>query len=210
MTRAVWYFDYISPFAYLQHEVFHRLPDDLEITRKPVLFAGLLGHWGTKGPAEVPAKRVQTYRFCTWWAGRNAIAFRTPPAHPFHPLKALRLTIALESTPEVVTRIFRFIWGEGRDPNTDWPDLVAALGLSVEEADARVADSAVKDALKANTDEAIAQGVYGVPTFAVNGELFWGVDATEMLVDYLDNPALFAAGEMARLGDLPVGVQRKA
>ena len=57
MTRhADWYFDYVSPFAYLQLEGFDRLPDDLVIRAKPVLFAGLLGYWEHKGPAEIPAK----------------------------------------------------------------------------------------------------------------------------------------------------------
>ena len=70
MRHADWYFDFISPFAYLQNAVFYHLPDDLEVTRKPVLFAGLLGHWEHKGPAEIPRKRVFTLRHTKWLALR--------------------------------------------------------------------------------------------------------------------------------------------
>ena len=210
MPDADWYFDFISPYSYLQFEVFHRLPDDLEVTIKPVLFAGLLGHWGHKGPAEIPAKRVQTYRQCQWWADRNRVPFRMPPGHPFHPIRPLRLAIALDCEAEAVGAIFKFIWADGRDPNTDWPDLVGSLGLTVEDADARVEDKTVKATLKANTDEAVARGVFGVPTFAIDGEVFWGVDSTEMLNDFLDNPALFLSDEMKRISDLPAVVHRKA
>lgn len=207
--KADWYFDFISPYSYLQHAVLHRLPDDLEVTMVPVLFAGLLGHWGHKGPAELPTKRVFTYRQCQWWANRNAVRFRFPPGHPFNPIKVLRLAIALGSEPGPIDTIFRFIWVDGRDPNADWPDLAAALGITAEDADARIQDQAVKDALRANTDAAIAKGVFGVPTFAINGELIWGVDATEMVADFVDNPLLFNSDEMKRISTLPAAAQRK-
>ena len=87
MRAADWYFDFLSPFSYLQLVQFDRLPPDLEITYRPVLFAGLLGHWEHKGPAEIPAKRVHTYRWCHWYAARHGIPFRMPPAHPFNPLR---------------------------------------------------------------------------------------------------------------------------
>ena len=63
MRRLVWYFDVISPYAYLQHNQLDNLPTELEIERKPVLFAGLLDHWGHLGPAEIPKKRTFTYRY---------------------------------------------------------------------------------------------------------------------------------------------------
>ena len=79
-----------------QHLAYDRLPDDLEITLKPVLFAGLLGHWDMKGPAEIPAKRVQTYRYCHWLAEKRGIPFKAPPRHPFNPLPLLRLARMLQ------------------------------------------------------------------------------------------------------------------
>jgi len=208
--RADWYFDFISPFAYFQFRMLDRLPADLDITLKPVLFAGLLDHWGQKGPAEIPGKRVHTYRYCQWYAERHGIPFRAPPAHPFNPLGPLRLAVALDASPEAVGAIFAAIWGDGVDVASEagWEELSARVGLSVDAATRRVGEQTVKDRLRANTEEAIARGVFGVPSFVSDGEVFWGVDATEMFLDYLADPAMFCEGEMARISTLPVGKAR--
>src|SRR5262245_33656463 len=113
--RARWYFDVISPFAYLHLKQFSRLPRELEVEYVPVLFAGLLNHWEHKGPAEIPAKRIHTYRYCMWSAQKLGIPFRMPPAHPFNPLSPLRLIIATGVTPEIIHAVFDFIFRDGRD-----------------------------------------------------------------------------------------------
>lgn len=210
MTKAVWYFDFISPFAYLQHEQFGRLPADLEVDCRPVLFAGLLGHWGHKGPAEIPKKRVHIYRYCTWYAARHGILFRLPPAHPFNPLKTLRLALVLDCAPEAIAAIFRAIYAEGADLDDParWQALTERLGVS--DADEKIADPAVKLALRHNTEAAAARGVFGVPTFVVGDELFWGVDSTDMFLDYVSDPVRFAAGEMGRAMTVPVGAERRS
>ncbi len=210
MTRqADWYFDFVSPFAYLQFEAFDRFPDDLAISLKPVLFAGFLGHWEHKGPAEIPAKRRQTYRYCHWLAGKRGIPYKMPPRHPFNPLTVLRLAIALGAEPAAVGAIFRHIWAEGNDGQD--PESLAALAasLGVEDLEARVGEAAVKRQLRANTEQAIERGVFGVPTFVVGEEIFWGEDSTGMMVDYLADPALFQSREFERLDNLPTAAQRK-
>ena len=206
--QADWYFDFVSPYAYLQLMAFKRLPDSLEIRYRPVLFAGLLKHWGQLGPAEIPAKRLQTYRECQWRAERAGIPFKIPDLHPFNPLRALRLCIALGTEPAVVGAIFEFIFAEGRDihSDSDWRELAARL--EVDDPDALVSRSDVKNALRDNTRDAAGRGVYGVPTFAVRDELFWGSDTTDMLLDYLADPKLFSRGEMARISSMPMGVER--
>ncbi len=206
--NASWYFDFISPFAYLQSEALDRLPPGTRIDFKPVLFAGLLNHFGHKGPAEIPSKRRFTYRQVLWLARRDGIALKLPPAHPFNPLGALRLAIAMGGTAEVVHGIFRFIWAEGRRPDdpASWDELVARL--CARDAADRVSEPAIKAALKANTDEAIRLGVFGVPTIAVGSELFWGYDMTAMAADYLRDPDDFEDDDMRCAGSLPEGVQR--
>jgi 2-hydroxychromene-2-carboxylate isomerase len=174
-----------------------------------VLFAGLLNHWGGKGPAEIPAKRLQTYRYTYWQAGEYGITMRYPPAHPFNSIHALRLAIALDCGYEAVRTVFEFIWKDGRSVTDDWPALIKRLGLTVAAADALIAEQSVKDALAANGREAIARGVYGVPTFDSGKELFWGLDATDMLLDYLEDPGVFDDAEMQRIAGLPVGAARK-
>ena len=140
MRAADWYFDFLSPFSYLQLVQFDRLPPDLEITYRPVLFAGLLGHWEHKGPAEIPAKRVHTYRWCHWYAARHGIPFRMPPAHPFNPLRPLRLAVAHDAEPALIRAVFDAIWAEGRDVsrNDEWQGLTERLAIAdAEEAIAR-------------------------------------------------------------------------
>ena len=209
MHTADWYFDVISPFAYLQLAHFDRLPGDLDITYRPVLFAGLLGHWGHKGPAEIEAKRLQTYRFSQWRAEREGVPMRYPPVHPFNPLKALRLCIAHGSDAATVRAVFDHIWrdGIGIDSEAGWQALAERLGI--DDADALVSAPEVKDGLRRSTEEAIGSGVYGVPTFRAGGELFWGDDATGMMLDYLADPHLFETGEFKRLNRLPAGTHRK-
>lgn len=210
MARQVdWYFDFISPYAYLQLCSFERLPDDLAVAMKPVLFAGLLGHWEHKGPAEIPAKRRQTYRYCHWLAGKRGIPFKVPPRHPFNPLAVLRLAVALDGVPAAVRAIFHHIWGTGHDGQDPASLAGLAAALGVDDWARLIGEPAVKQQLRANTDQAIRRGVFGVPTFAIDDELFWGEDVTEMMLDYLADPALFRRGELARLGNLPVAAARK-
>jgi 2-hydroxychromene-2-carboxylate isomerase len=206
---ADWYFDFVSPFAYLQSEQLGSLGPGVSVRYRPVLFAGLLGANGQKGPAEIPAKRVFTYRYCIWRAKELGIRFRVPPEHPFNPLPLLRLAIACDSTADAVHRIFRFVWRDGRLPDLpiEWAELIAELGAR--DADGRVTSPEVKDELRRNTDEAIARGVFGVPTLAVGGELFWGSDATAMAAGYVAAGCRFADPEYARVATLPVGATRR-
>lgn len=209
MKHATWYFDFVSPYAYLQSRMLHKFAGKAAISMKPVLFAGLLAHSKNLGPAEIPSKRVWTYRFCTWFARDHGIPFRFPPRHPFNPLKPLRLAIAQGASPQAVHAIFDFIWAEGRDPAdpVEWNALGTRLGIA--DPDAAIEAQRVKDALRANTEAAIAAGVFGVPSFVVGGEVFWGVDATDFVLQYLDNPALLDDPEYRRVADLPAGAERK-
>lgn len=209
MTPAIWYFDFISPFAYLQFARLDQFVGEADIRLKPVLFAALLMHWGQKGPAEIAPKRRFVYRFFKWQADRRGVPFSMPAVHPFDPLPPLRLAVAAGSTREAVRAIFDHIYGQGRLLDSD--EAITALGsrIGVHDAVAQLSDRRAKDGLRANTEEAVAGGVFGVPTFVVDGEVFWGDDATDMVRDFLRNRDLFKNGEMQRLSTLPVGPARK-
>ena len=209
MAAVDWYFDFVSPFAYLQSEQLALLGPKARVRYRPVLFAALLDANGQKGPAEIARKRVFTYRFAVWQARRLGIPFRMPPEHPFNPLPLLRLAIACDCAPDAIHRIFRFVWRDGRLPDLpiEWAELVADLRLP--DAQRRIADADVKDALRRNTDEAIARGVFGVPTLAVGDELFWGADATQMAADWLAAGQRWSDPEYARVAQLPVGAKRR-
>ncbi len=206
---ADWYFDFVSPFAYLQSEQLASLAPRITIRYKPVLFAGILNANGQKGPAEIPAKRAFTYRFCIWQAKRQGIALKFPHEHPFNPLPLLRLAVACDCTADAVHRIFRFVWRDGRLPDLpiEWVELVHDLGMP--DAATRIAGQEVKDELRRNTDEAIARGVFGVPTLALGDALFWGADATAMAADYVAAGCRFVDPEYARVAALPIGAERK-
>ena len=206
--QADWYFDFISPYSYLQCQRLHEIP--AVIRPRPLVFAGLLQHWGQKGPAEMPSKRTFTYRQVMWLAERDGLPLRFPPRHPFNPIKPLRLAIALGGGLEPIRAIYRYIWCEGGDVESEegWRRLCAAVGAG--DADTRIADPAVKDELRRNGEQAIAAGVFGVPTLAIDGQLFWGYDATAMALDYLRDPARFASAEMRRVDALPIGTARRA
>ncbi|HVW52279.1 MAG TPA: 2-hydroxychromene-2-carboxylate isomerase [Trinickia sp.] len=206
---AEWFFDFVSPFAYLQLEQFDKLPATLTVQARPIAFGAILTQVGQRGPAEIPAKRVFTYRHALYRAQKLGIAYRMPPAHPFNSLKALRLAIAMGSSLDVIQRIFRFIWRDGHDVAS--PEGFAALcdAMDYPQGVEAVEAQSVKDALKANTDRAMALGLFGVPTFVLDGELFWGEDATEMFVDCIGSRAWLDSPEVRRVSALPVGVQRR-
>jgi 2-hydroxychromene-2-carboxylate isomerase len=198
-----WYFDFVSPYSYI---ALHRLRElSHPVAYKPVLFAGLLNHWGQKGPAEIPAKRQWTYRWCTWWAQSLGIPFRFPAEHPFNPLRHLRLALACDSRPDAVKRIFESIWLSGE--NATDPQRFASLCRDLGVAEARLSE--VKDQLRKNTEEAAARGVFGVPSFVVDGEVFWGADSIEFVNAYLADRTVVQNDEMRRLDRLPVGAARR-
>jgi 2-hydroxychromene-2-carboxylate isomerase len=212
MKQLVFWFDPISPFAYL---AFEQLPQALEglsysVDYRPVLFAGLLAHWGQKGPAEIEPKRAWTFRQIAWRAHQQGTVIQTPAQHPFNPLALLRLLVA--SAPQGLTpnrlaceRVLHHVWRGGADPND--PDRQRALATAM--APARdPASGPVKQELKDNTAQAIERGVFGVPTVEVDGRLFWGLDALPMLAACLRGDPWFDGPDWDRAGVAPPGVRR--
>jgi 2-hydroxychromene-2-carboxylate isomerase len=173
---VVWYFDFISPFAYLHWPRVRALMAEREVALRPILFAGLLKALDHKGPAEISGKREFTYRHAQWRAQQHAL--------------------------------FDWIWARGERGDTldALAPVAARLGLP-DPATATTAQS-VREQLRRNTDEALAAGVFGVPTLALAGHLFWGEDAHDFALAALADPTLMERGEMARLATLPVGISR--
>lgn len=207
MRQMTLYLDFVSPYSYIAFKRLHELPRDVAVDLKPVLFAAMLNHFGQKGPAELPSKRRFAYRWCTWWAQNLGIPFRFPAAHPFNPLHHLRLAIAAGATTAAVGRIFDAIWTTGAEPGD--PAAFAALAKNLGMDEARLGAPEVKDALRRNTEDAIARGVFGVPTYEVDGELFWGADSIGFLNAFLADRAVLDNAEMRRADGLPVGAARK-
>ena len=203
MKHITFYLDFISPYAYL---AFEKLPEALmghsvHVSYKPILFAGLLKHHGQLGPAEIPGKREWTYRQVLWLARQHGVDLQLPAQHPFNPLGLLRLALACGhdglANRYVCETIFRHVWLRSADA----ADAQRLQALTTQLAPEQLPDGdAVKSQLKTNTEQAIAQGVFGVPTFEVDGKLFWGFDALPMLTAYL-------AGDEALEGEWLAGLR---
>lgn len=210
VTALPWYFDFISPFAYLQWRRLRRDRPDLVLAPKPLLFAGLLTHYGQLGPAEIPEKRRHTYRIALWQARELGIPMKAPPAHPFNPLPALRLAVAAGSSVAAVDAIFAQAWERGEAIDSVDALRAVARSFGIDDIEAAIGAAGVKRELAANGNGAIALGVFGVPTLLIGRRQFWGNDATAMALAYLADPAVLDADpEFLRAESLPVAQQRK-
>jgi 2-hydroxychromene-2-carboxylate isomerase len=206
----VWYFDFISPFAWLQWPKVLALAAEREVILRPILFAGVLAHHGQKGPAEISGKREFTYRHVLWRARQAGRPLRFPPAHPFNPLAALRLCIAAGCSDAAVDAIFEWIWARGCVGDSAQTLAPVAAELGIGDVAAAIGDPAVKAQLNGNFEAAIAEGVFGVPTLSLGGRLFWGDDAHEFALACLRDPAMWDEPEMRRVATLPIAAARKA
>jgi 2-hydroxychromene-2-carboxylate isomerase len=215
MKQITFYLDFISPYAYL---AFERLPQALKglsysVSYQPVLFAGMLKHHGQLGPAEIAPKRDWTYRQVLWLAHTLSIPLQLPLSHPFNPLPLLRLAVACGAGERfgapnryVCETIFRHVW-QGGGEAADAQRLAALVQQLLPPHDMQGEE--VKAQLKKNTEEAIAQGVFGVPAFVVDGKLFWGLDALPMLRDYLLDEPWFQGPDWNVVSQVAAGIARR-
>jgi 2-hydroxychromene-2-carboxylate isomerase len=193
IERVELFVDFISPYSYLAWPRVRALcaRRGVGLALHPVLFAALLDHGGQRGPAEIPAKRMWLVTDCVRTAALEGVPFTFPKHHPFNPLSALRVALREVAGPyqeEVVDAIFEAGWARGADLGS--PDeLIAALddrGLDGRALLARAAEPGAKEALRRETSEAIARGVFGVPTMIAGPDLFWGNDRIQHLELALD------------------------
>lgn len=212
MKQLRFSFDVVSPYACL---AFEQLPQALQglsyaVCYEPILFAGLLQHWGQKGPAEIVPKREWTYRQVMWLAQRLGVSLQMPAQHPFNPLLLLRLLRATAPAGRTPSRwaceqVLRHVWLGGEDAT----DAARIAALAARLAPVRdPASTEVKDELKAATADAAARGLFGVPTIEVDGHLFWGLDGLEMLSAYLRGDPWFTGPDWDAATHVPVGAQR--
>jgi len=182
-TAIRFYFDYVSPNAYLAWTQLPRIAETYGCTIEPVpvLFAGLLEAHEQLGPAEVPAKIRWMFRNVLRKAALLGVEMNPPAFHPFNPLLGLRassLPLEIAEREALVSALFRAVWARGLHISD--PSVVERLA---DEVDLRgpilVAEAQspeCKALLHAQTRDAIRRGVFGVPTMEVGNELFWGYD----------------------------------
>jgi 2-hydroxychromene-2-carboxylate isomerase len=179
------YFDLGSPAAYLAWTQMPRLAADTgaAIEYRPMLLGGVFQATGNKSPMEVPAKGRYVMGELQRYAERYQVPFSQNPFFPINTLTLMRMATGVQihepaRFASVVDTLYRAIWVEGKNMN-DAATVAAVLdaaGFNAAALAARAADSQVKDRLKAVTQEAVARGVFGAPTFFVNGQMYWGQD----------------------------------
>lgn len=203
-VAATFYYDIISPFAYLYIKQRHRLESQLDITPVPILLGGLLRASDNKGPGEIAAKRPHTYQFCVWQAEKLGIPFRFPEHHPFMTVAPQRLLVEQKADWQMLEKAFDYIWMEGKDPNLSWSEFCSYLGLASDTP--KPESPAVKEQLIANTQQAKQDGAFGVPALIVKQHCFWGVDTIDWTLDYLSRPKMFEEASYAFAAKVPNGL----
>ena len=210
-------FDFISPYAYLAWARLHDFAARNQVTVKaePVLFAALLDRWGQLGPAEIPPKRVHTFKHVVRLAADHGLPLRPPPAHPFNPLLGLRiaaLDLPAQQQRVVIDVLFARVWasGEGITDATAVAEALTRAGLDGAGLVEAAGTPEAKARLRGFTEDAHARGVFGVPTFEVDGELFWGQDNYDHLARFLRGEDAASPEKLAAWAKLPSGATRPA
>lgn len=201
------YFDFISPYAHLAWRQLPRLKQSTgkEIEPVPVLLAAMLTANGQKGPAEIPSKRLYTFKNVLRLAHEHGVSMSLPKAHPFNPLLALRLATL---HPNLIEPLFAAIWEGG--PGADDPEVLARhLSSLGHDGEALVSSAGqARELLKQHTQEAMDAGAFGVPSILVDGELFWGFDSFPHIERFVQGRDPVDAEFLTKLASLPVGASR--
>jgi 2-hydroxychromene-2-carboxylate isomerase len=213
---VLFFFDPVSPYSWIALMRAERFAADHGVRwiPRPIVYAALLDAHRLVGPVEVPAKRRYTFIDVQRSAARAGLRLVGPPAHPFRSIEALRTICLFAGDPAelaLAARIADAAWGEGR-ALTDLAvltDIVSRAGLDARGLAERIADERVKTQLRRNTDEALGLGVFGVPSFVLDGELFWGHDRLEHLADRLAGALPLDPGLLERMLGRPQAVQRR-
>ena len=212
---VTFYFDVISHNAYLALAQLEQLAarHAVHVALQPVLFGAMLKHYGQLGPAEITPKNLWMIRDVLRKAEHLGLELNPPACHPFNPLWALRclMTQPDDGARRAMTQVlFRAVWVESKNVS-DADELKGVLTLAGYDADAVLTQAAApdnKNALRAATEAAIAAGVFGVPSMAFEGEVFWGFDDLPVLEEVIVNGDCIDDSALDRWKQVPKGVVR--
>jgi len=215
VTPVRLWFDFISPYSYLaltQAESF-AAEHGVRWVVRPIFYAAVLDATGRTGPAEIPIQRAYTLRDILRAAELLGVPLTGPPSHPFRSLHALRVAALVQDDPRALAlavALSRAAWGEKRNLEdlVEIAEVAERTGFDGGDLVARAGGDEAKALLRSNTEEALAAGLCGVPTFEWNGELFWGHDRlghlAARLAGRIDSPEPRAAS----LDRMPRGADR--
>lgn len=191
MPTIDFFFDLSSPYSYLAATQLPALAarTGATIRWRPMALAGVFAATQNRMPAESPPKAVYMLADLHRWAARYGVPFRFNSRFPLNTIPAMRLVLVGDRhgrAEAVALEAFRRVWAEDLDPNP--PEQLAAIAAAAglpAGAEAGVTDPAIKAALIANGEEAVARGVFGAPAMLLGDQLFWGNDRLDFLEEAL-------------------------
>jgi 2-hydroxychromene-2-carboxylate isomerase len=193
MTKAVEFlFDFGSPTSYLAYKQLPKITarHGARIVWTPILLGAVFKATGNTSPALVPAKARYMNQDLARFAKRYGVVLNFNTHFPVNTLPLMRGAIAYQTTNRFdlyVNAVFDAMWAHPRNLNdpAEIAHVMTDIGIEPDDFLARIERPDVKEKLKANTDGAIARGVFGAPTFFVNGEMFFGQDRLDFVEEML-------------------------
>ena len=188
MTKEVeFYFDFISPYAYLAYKKIQSLPKDIKIKYKPVLLGALHNLEGITAPAFIKPKLKHMISDCDLIANKNKSNFIWNSKFPINSLSVMRgyLFINAENRELYMNVMFDAYWKDNLDISNEkiLKNLIEKCKINSSKFFDGIKDLKIKDELKSITQEAHDKGIFGAPTFVVNNKIFWGQDRLEFALE---------------------------
>jgi 2-hydroxychromene-2-carboxylate isomerase len=183
------FYDYVSPYSYLANSRVRKI-GGANVVYRPMFLGGVMQATGNRPPGTLEIKGKYLRQDITRWAKHYGIAYNRNPKFPLDTLKALRLAIVAQHEgffDQIHEALFdaSFVQQLDLDDDNVLAGIVNAVGRDEILILERIADPAIKDELKANTNEAIARGAFGAPTFFVGDEMFFGNDRFDFIKEVL-------------------------
>lgn len=193
MTKAVEFlFDFGSPTSYLAYKQLPKIAarHGARIIWTPILLGAVFKATGNTSPALVPAKARYMNQDLARFAERHGIVLSFNTHFPVNTLPLMRGAVAYQTTSQFdlyVNAIFDAMWAHPRNLNdpAEIAHVLTDIGIDPDDFLARIDRPEIKEKLKANTEGAVARGVFGAPTFFVNGEMFFGQDRLDFVEEML-------------------------
>ncbi len=189
MKKIEFYFDFLSPYSYVAWTWVRSQSYDFELI--PVSMPGIIAAYDTKGPAQIEPKRNYLFRDLLRFTKLHNVPFTTPAQLPFNSLYALRLSLkssAGEKQKDIIDAIYRAGWEHGLDIGSDdvLKTVLKESHLYSDELIEKMESKNARIELKQNNERGLQREIFGVPSFVVDGELFWGNDSVKYLEMYLN------------------------
>jgi len=188
MTKEVeFYFDFISPYAYLAYKKIQSLPNDIKIKYKPVLLGALHNLEGITAPAFIKPKLKHMISDCDLIANKNKSNFIWNSKFPINSLSVMRgyLFINAKNRELYMNVMFDAYWKDNLDISNEkiLKNLIEKCKINSSKFFDGIKDLKIKDELKSITQDAHDKGIFGAPTFVVNNKIFWGQDRLEFALE---------------------------